>query len=88
LRLGFTGFNTFISNRPKWIILGVNDNINTKVIAHSLSRDLFQSTPTKRIPIDTHTMPNAASRTSSKAESKMESKDTNATKVRTKVRPQ
>jgi len=59
--------------------MGVNDNINTKVIAHTLSQDLSKPTLNKRIPIDTHTKPNATSR--GKAESKMESKDTNATKV-------
>jgi len=37
---------------------------------------LSKPTPTKRIPIDTHT--------SGKAESKMESKDTNATKEKSK----
>jgi len=51
--------------------MGVNDNINTKVIAHTLSRGLSKPTPTKRIPIDTHTKPNAVNRTRGKAESKM-----------------
>jgi len=40
---------------------------------------LYKPSPTKRIPIDTHT--------SGKAESKMEIKDTNATKEESKIDP-
>jgi len=43
---------------------------------------LSKATPTKRLPIDTHTRPNVTSR--GKAESKMESKDTNVTKEESK----
>jgi len=56
----------------------VNDIINTKFISHTLSRNLYKPTPTKRIPIDTHTKPKSSR---GKAESKIESKDTNAIKV-------
>jgi len=76
-------YNNTLLIAGKGLSMGVNDNINTKVIAHTLSRDSSKPTPSKRIPIDTHIKPNAASRTSGKAECKMESKNllANATKV-------
>jgi len=69
------GYNNTLLIAREDLSMGVNDNINTKVIAHTLSRDLSKPTPTKRIPIDTHT--------SGKAESNIESKHilANATKV-------
>jgi len=66
------GYNNTLLIAGESLSMGVNDNINTKVVAHTLSRNLSKPTSTKRIPIDTHTKPNA--------ESKMESKDTNASK--------